>query len=324
MNKKVKQNYEELAQNTNLRFDETNGVLYGQRSEYSLLVYAPNESYPYQLLVTLSAKRTSGPLSKAECKAFVKSSKPVASLNQKENILTMSVRASNSQNKLRDNLNEALKALTDFLRTNGFTNCCQLCGQTLETDPCAVHNSYMHLCPDCFTSVSQNETLALQQKAQTKENLIGGIVGALLGTLLGVASIILLSQLGYIAALSGVIMAVCTLKGYELLGGKLSKKGLIICIVLMILMTYVGDRMDWAIMVMRELETDFAAAYQFIPELLSAEIIEPVAYWGNLVLVYLFVILGAFPTIRNSLKTQSSAGRICRIKATDQTQAQEL
>lgn len=39
-----------------------------------------------------------------------------------------------------------------------------------------------------------------------KENLVGGVVGALIGSLLGVASIVLLSQLGYVAAISGVIM----------------------------------------------------------------------------------------------------------------------
>lgn len=32
-----------------------------------------------------------------------------------------------------------------------------------------------------------------------KENLVGGVVGALVGSLLGVASIILLSQMGYVA-----------------------------------------------------------------------------------------------------------------------------
>ena len=56
-------------------------------------------------------------------------------------------------------------------------------------------------------------------------------------------------QLGYVAAISGAIMAVCALKGYELLGGKLTKKGVIISVVIMIVMTYVGDRVDWAITV---------------------------------------------------------------------------
>ena len=63
-----------------------------------------------------------------------------------------------------------------------------------------------------------------QQTAQKKENIVGGIVGALLGSLLGMLSVLILSQLGYVAALSGVIMAVCVLEGYEMLGGKLTKR----------------------------------------------------------------------------------------------------
>ena len=79
--------------------------------------------------------------------------------------------------------------------------------------------------------------------------MIGGIVGALVGSLLGVACIVILSQLGYVAALSGVVMAVCTLKGYEIGSGKLSKRGIVISVILMLVMTYVGDRLDWAITV---------------------------------------------------------------------------
>ena len=83
-----------------------------------------------------------------------------------------------------------------------------------------------------------------QQKAQKKENIVGGIVGALLGSLLGMLSVLILSQLGYVAALSVVIMAVCVLKGYEMLGGKLTKKAVVISAVIMILMTYFADRVD--------------------------------------------------------------------------------
>ena len=47
-------------------------------------------------------------------------------------------------------------------------------------------------------------------------------------------------------------MAVCTLKGYEIGSGKLSKRGIVISVILMLVMTYVGDRLDWAIMIARE------------------------------------------------------------------------
>lgn len=73
------------------------------------------------------------------------------------------------------------------------------------------------LCDECYDKVSENAAAYTANEKNKKENLVGGVVGALVGSLLGVASIILLSQMGYVAALSGVIMAVCALKGYELL-----------------------------------------------------------------------------------------------------------
>ena len=87
---------------------------------------------------------------------------------------------------------------------------------------------------------TQNAAAYTANEKNKKENLVGGVVGALIGSLLGAASIILLSQLGYVAAISGVIMAVCALKGYELLGGRFSTVGLVVSIVLMLVMTYVG------------------------------------------------------------------------------------
>ena len=151
------------------------------------------------------------------------------------------------------------------------------------------------------------------QLGQRRENPIGGFVGALLGTLIGVVCIILLSQLGYVAAISGVIMAVCALKGYELLGGKLSKKGIVISLILMLVMTFVGDRIDWAIIVSRGLELDLISSFRSISLLMEERIIEPSSYWGNLILLYLFLLLGAIPTIISTLKNAQNQGKIYRL-----------
>lgn len=315
MNKRMMQNYEELARKNRLVLDSECKVLYGQRGDYNVLVHALSESYPYQLTVFLSAQRAGGPVTKEEGKQFAKEHKPVLALRQDNHAITMTLRNIANQEKLSAALDEALNALISFLRTNGFQNCCQTCGSNAETDGYCVGTAHMLLCPDCYTSITQNTAIVSQQKSRKKENLLGGIVGALLGSLLGVACIIVISQLGYVAAISGVVMAICTLKGYELLGGKLTRKGTIISVVLMLLMTYIGDRLDWAISVMRELETDFATSYQIVPLLLQEEIIEAAPYWGNLLLVYFFVLLGAVPTVHNIIKNQGSESRLCRIGA---------
>ncbi len=317
MNKKIKSNYEALAQSTGLRFDTEGGALYGERGAFQVTVSAVDANHPYLFVVMISAQRPGGVLTKEECRQFQKENKPVANLGQNGYLIRMSLKATTNQSKLLENLNASLNALVNFLRASGFQNCCQTCGKP-ESDVCCVSGSYAHLCPDCFASVQQNKTMDYSRKQRKNENILGGIVGALLGTLLGVLCIIILSQLGYVAALSGVVMAVCTLKGYELLGGKLTKKGIVISIILMLVMTYVGDQIDWAIMISRELQLDFVASFQAFPFFLQQQIIPAASYWGNLALLYLFLLLGAVPTVINTLKNQKNEGNIYRLGRTPQ------
>ena len=65
-------------------------------------------------------------------------------------------------------------------------------------------------------------------QAPVKENVFLGAVGALAGTLIGVICIVITGQLGYVSALCGVVMGVCALRGYQMLGKTVSKKGIII------------------------------------------------------------------------------------------------
>src|SRR5699024_12394696 len=106
-------------------------------------------------------------------------------------------------------------------------------------------------------------------EGEKQESFIGGLVGGLIGSLLGVGSIILFGQLGYVSALSGIIMAVCSLKGYEFLGGKLTGKGIIGTSIVMVIMVYVGTRLDWSISIASVVaEVDFLTAFRVFPELL--------------------------------------------------------
>ena len=136
------------------------------------------------------------------------------------------------------------------------------------------------------------------------ENVLTGVVGALIGAVLGGASIILLSQLGFVAAISGVILAVCTLKGYELLGGRLSKRGIVISCILMAITPYIADRLDWAIVIAQTFADEgvtlgmaFAAVHDVIVE--NDMIVD---YFSSLGMVYLFVVMGAFGTLKGLFK----------------------
>lgn len=165
-------------------------------------------------------------------------------------------------------------------------------------------------CKHCGSEVAEEtgrcESCGFPVKpAEKRENVVTGSVGALIGAVIGALCIILLSQLGYIASVSGLVLAVCTLKGYELLGGKLSGKGIVICMLLMLITPYVADRIDWAIVIMQEWAdygVTFGEAFAAVPELLADGSIEMGAYIKTLLMIYGFALLGAFSTLRNTLK----------------------
>lgn len=155
-------------------------------------------------------------------------------------------------------------------------------------------------CEHCGAEVKPAEAVAGEVKKP--ENMVSGIVGALIGAAIGGASIVLLSQMDVIASISGIILAVCTMKGYELLGGRLTKKGIVISVLLMLAMPYLADRIDWAIRIMNQAQSEglawtFGESFQVIPQMIEAGIIEEETYVANLVQLYLFTGFGVVATL---------------------------
>lgn len=144
-----------------------------------------------------------------------------------------------------------------------------------------------------------------QEKKARQENVVAGIVGALLGTLVGVVCTVVIGQMGYVASISGLIMAVGALKGYELLGGRLSKKGAVISSVLVLVMTYLAHRLSCAIALTDALNRGVFECFRLVPDLVDLGVIEGRAYWADLGMLYLFTLLGAVPTIIGGLRSTS-------------------
>lgn len=155
-------------------------------------------------------------------------------------------------------------------------------------------------CEHCGAEVKPAE--AVTGEVKKPENVMTGIVGALIGAAIGGASIVLLSQMDVIASISGIILAVCTMKGYELLGGRMTKKGILISVLLMLAMPYLADRIDWAIRIMNQAQSEglawtFGESFQVIPQMIEAGIIEEETYVANLVQLYLFTGIGVVATL---------------------------
>ena len=82
----------------------------------------------------------------------------------------------------------------------------------------------------------------------------------------------------------------------------MSKKGIIITIVIMLVMVYVSNWISYAIAVADVAEVDFMTAFLATPSLVSEGLIDAGAYYKDLVMLYIFTAFGAVPTIKKYFK----------------------
>ena len=295
------------AEATGLSFDQGRNVLYGTFNGFSVAVPQAPSNARY-CLINFHVTHDGSPLSASEGKQIAKESNKLVEFFKPSAAPSVSfmVKLEKDEAAAAQKILDALTYLSETFAKRGYVNACEHCLQPRQTEPCAVGNGLKFFCPDCFESVSANISDKAQAEADTPENVVAGIVGALGGALLGAVVVVIFGRLGFVTALSGLIAAICSLKGYELLAKKMSVKGAIISCVAMLVMIYVGHRADWAIDVAKCFEVDFFTAFRAVPILIEEEAIELGQYLKGLLLVYLFALIGAVPSVINSIKGQKT------------------
>ena len=114
---------------------------------------------------------------------------------------------------------------------------CEFCGTEQELSLYQLNMVPHLICPACICGVDQQtEQNKAQYKAQGQGNVFLGIIGAFLGALLGVVLWVVIYQVGFISMLGALALAVSAFKGYERLGGHMTKLGIGICCVVSLIM----------------------------------------------------------------------------------------
>ena len=141
---------------------------------------------------------------------------------------------------------------------------------------------------------------------EKEENVLLGTVGALIGALLGGVSIYLLIQINVIASLSGLLISGGALYGYELLGHKLSKKGILISCIIMVLAVYVSYRATMAIELTKLTSYSFWEAFSQMPEIVKEGGVAK-DYYLVLIEILAFCVGGSIGLIRVKLAQAKKA-----------------
>ncbi|MBQ7064722.1 MAG: hypothetical protein IJM90_07530 [Firmicutes bacterium] len=295
-------NIAEICSRYGLQYHAAAGVYIGILDNYPTILSAANNQYVFHF--SIKSNLGEGP-TQPEMQSIVSQCDALRSCTVNRYSASFALKAGRPA-KIAEYLEKALRELPTYLNARGYTTCCGLTGDTNSpVEPYFIGGQFWLLSPDAYARLSETIVQKEAEENQKPENPIGGAVGAFLGALIGGGAIILFSRLGLVSALSGVAMGFCALKGYELLGGKLSTKGIIISAVIMLAMVYLADRADWAITASQYFKgMSFFDAFRLIPEMIKAGNIDSSKYTGNLVMLVFFTALGAVPTIINAVKNK--------------------
>lgn len=207
--------------------------------------------------------------------------------------LTCTIKYALTKKGRKANILEAIEDVTSYLSENGFTPCCEVTGQTNDVSLYLIGQQLVFMTPETFSQKSQELDLMQQESYTNKENIVLGTLGAFIGSLIGVAAIVIIGQMGYISLLSGIIMGICTIKGYDLLAKKISRKGAVLSIIIILIMTYFANQLDWAFTAARAYEVSVFDTLPIVNDLLAEGYIDATVYMTNLVMIYIFTVLSA-------------------------------
>lgn len=144
--------------------------------------------------------------------------------------------------------------------------------------------------------------------------------------MLGVVVWVLIYQLGYISGIAGLVMVICALKGYELLGGHISKAGVIISCIISIIMVIVAEQVCVGIEIFNAYkdyyEISFFDAFRSVPEFLEEPELRA-AVIGDVVIGYLLMVVGAWGTIRQAYKSTSGTTKTRMVASVTSAAARE-
>lgn len=304
MNRKWTEALEALAAKTGLQVEEQTHHVFGDYKGYTVCVALAGQNNMTTMMFSVS--QNGDMPSAAAVRQFAKQCKSVSAGSVQRRKVSYTLRGGMTVAGSVENIQQALDEVTAFFQDNGFVNCCEHCGQSEKTDACLVGGNAAVLCENCFADISSEEDVKAQAENRKRENPAGGLVGALLGSLAGMLAIVLIGQLGYISVWAGVITGVCTIKGYEWLGRRLSAKGVLMSVLVIVGMVYAAHRIDWTISVYRQIApgADVFTVFKAIPEWLRDGSLDAGSYFTSLGLLYLFSLLGAIPTIGNVMRNR--------------------
>ena len=220
----------------------------------------------------------------------------------------LTIKGPNLAKNIPSVLNENLMPVFQFLSGNGYVSGCEQCGSDNGDVHCYEVNGDAHiLCNNCRGELEVALQNYQQQKRSEKSRLVPGLVGAFLGSLIGCALWVVIYRLGYIAGIAGAVTAICAMKGYEMLGGHLDRKGVAGSAIIMVVMIYFANRLAWAwaaYSALGDYGWGFFECFQYLGSILESSDLTG-NYMGDLIIGYVLTAVCIIRPIVQAFRTSS-------------------
>lgn len=224
--------------------------------------------------------------------------------------IVLYIKVPNLAKNLSNVINNTVDPVINYMISGAYSSGCEQCGNVTERIECYEINGLHHyICEGCVGEIQG----ALQEKQDTaksqKSNLVPGLVGAFLGSLIGCILWVLIYRLGYIAGLAGAVIGICAMKGYEMFGKHLDRKGVIGSVVIMVIMIFFANKIAWAweaTTALSEYGYSFSICYRALGEILESSDLTG-NYYGDLIIGYVLTLVSSYRNIISAFRTSAGS-----------------
>lgn len=141
-------------------------------------------------------------------------------------------------------VSQMLGLLVSYLEEHGYESGCEACGTTQRSISCYdINGMCHHACDVCLKNTEASLEKSKETLQSKKSNFLGGMAGAFLGSLIGI--ILWCSIFDEYKFIFGLVICWGAFKGYELLGGRMDRRGVIISVAFTVVSVFLANRISW-------------------------------------------------------------------------------
>ncbi|MBO4439534.1 MAG: hypothetical protein J5798_09310 [Spirochaetaceae bacterium] len=205
--------------------------------------------------------------------------------------------------KEEENVIEFLKGIvTKIIEIDG--KCiCNNCDCTENLAYYTNGNKFSLLCNKCGEDLERRFELDQQKE----NNYIKGFFASLIGALIGSILWIIIGSLGFFASIAGLAISFCAFKGYDIAKGKLTRTGIILNVITIIIAFLFAQYAVLYIEFMKEFKDMTLLGFIFITPIFLKDLEFMQSLLPNIGLGILFIFLGSHRTISNNYKAAKNA-----------------